>query len=125
MPNDSQDNVDLWVCPHCDILGGIETRIENGSIITNCLSCGFNLKFENVNFLTENLVRELNTEILKLFPLNIHEDIRFSWVSNKTLGLIFSIPYQELIEAIEFDISEVIEDELAERYNMNITMYYE
>ncbi|MCE7735307.1 MAG: hypothetical protein GPJ54_10545 [Candidatus Heimdallarchaeota archaeon] len=124
MPIDSQENVDLWVCPHCDILGGIEIRIDDGNIITNCLSCGFNLKFDEVKFLTESLVRKLNMEILQLFPTEIHEDIRFSWVSNKTLGLIFSIPYLELMEVIAFDISEVIE-ELSEKHDMIITVYYE
>ncbi len=117
--------VDLWVCPNCEVLIGIETRLENDQIQSNCLHCGIELPISEVSFLSQDLVKSLNIEVLDLFPPYIHEDIRFSWVSNKTLGLIFSIPHEELMDEIEFDMEEVIEDELAKKYNINVTIYYE
>jgi hypothetical protein len=122
---DSHNNVDLWVCPNCEVLGGIETRIEKDHINSNCLNCGIGIPISEVSFLSQDLVKILNSEILDLFPTFLHDDIRFSWVSNKTLGIIFSVPYNELIDEIDFSIEEVIEEELSDKYQMNITVYYE
>lgn len=121
----SSGAVGVWVCPNCDVLMGIETRVLDDKITANCLSCGTSLNFIDVHFLSEPLVRALSNEVLTAFPDHIHEDIRFSWVSNKTLGLIFSIPIEELLEEIDFDIEEEIEDALSEKYDMNVTVYYE
>lgn len=121
----NEKHVDLWVCPNCEVLMGIETRVEENKILSNCLSCGIDIPISEITFLTQNLVKSLNTEILDLFPTYLHEDIRFSWVSNRTLGLIFSIPQNEINEEIDFDIEDIIEDELSKKYKMNITVYYE
>ncbi|OLS20625.1 MAG: hypothetical protein HeimC2_36280 [Candidatus Heimdallarchaeota archaeon LC_2] len=121
----SDEFVDLWVCPNCEVLMGIETRLEKDKIYSNCLNCGTDLPISEVSFLSQALVKSLNVEVLDLFPTYIHEDIRFSWVSNKTLGLIFSIPQAELIDEIDFDMEEIIEEKLSKKYDMNITIYFE
>ncbi len=121
----TDEHVDLWVCPNCKVLMGIETRLENNRILSNCLNCGTEIQISEITFLTQELVKSLNTEIFDLFPAYLHDDIRFSWVSNKTLGLIFSIPQNELLEEIDFDIEDIIEDELSKKYKMNITVYFE
>ena len=121
----SKTSVELWVCPNCEVLMGIETRIEKDAIISNCLSCGTDIPISEVLFLSQELVRAVNKEVFDLFPTFLHDDIRFSWASNKTLGLIFSIPYNELMEEINFDIEEDIEDKLSRKYDMNITVFYE
>ena len=120
-----EEEIALWVCPHCEVLQGIETRVTGDKIDANCLSCGSHIPIENISFLTIDLVKSLNKEVLDLFPDYFHEDIRFSWVSNKTLGLIFSVPQAELLQDIDFDIEETIEEKLSSKYNMNITVYFE
>ena len=121
----SKEIVDLWVCPNCEVLIGIETRLEKDHIESNCLNCGIELPISEVLFLSQDLIKSINIDVFDLFPTYIHEDIRFSWVSNKTLGLIFSIPKEELLDEIDFDLEEIIEDNLSRKYNMNITISFE
>lgn len=116
--------IDLWVCPHCHILQGIETTIaENNTIICNCLSCGITLPFQEVGFLTENLVRDVINYVKDCLPNDMLTHTRFSWVSNKTIGIILDYAREDLYEA-GIDPEDFV-DGIEDRFSINATLFYE
>ncbi|MCH8908664.1 MAG: hypothetical protein IH840_16375, partial [Candidatus Heimdallarchaeota archaeon] len=88
-----ENSVELWVCPYCEVLQGIEITLPPNStkMQANCLNCGVSLTMEEVHFLDPVLVQQVYSYVMeKLVDLD-PDEIRFSWVSNRTVGLIFEL----------------------------------
>ena len=116
--------VDIWVCPHCEILLGIYlSRVEN-RLIAVCSSCGIVLEVENVGFINPKSVINFMDEIEKIMPQELLELIRYKWLASATVGLVIEEDFEYVQSVINFDIEEVI-DELREKLGLDITIIYD
>ena len=113
--------VDLWVCPSCHVLLGIDIDFESNAF---CVSCGIKLKIDNISFLNLELVNLLQTEIKKLLSEEYHEYSRFRWLSNKTASIMVDFDEGEVIENHP-ELYTEIEDGLAELTDLFITLIFE
>ncbi|MHA2171524.1 MAG: hypothetical protein ACXAB7_16675 [Candidatus Kariarchaeaceae archaeon] len=119
--------VDLWVCPNCNELQGIEVYREGDqqNLQSFCVKCGISLPLNTIGFIDATLARTLINEVEKLISPDIWGEIRYSWVSHRTVGIIFELPRESVIEYSNMDIVERIEDELGEQMELMITVYFE
>ena len=119
------EEVDLWVCPRCHILQGIEVWKSDDVLYARCVNCGVPLEIDEVQYINQELAKKIIEEVELSIPSIFHPDIRYSWVSNKTLGLVFELGLSELREEVDFDIIPFFEDVLASKYSINITVFFE
>ena len=116
--------VDLWVCPNCDILQGIEVGFLDNQLTMNCVSCGTLLDPKDVQFLDPKLVENVYRKITKILDHVPKDEMRFSWVSNKTLGLIFEIDREDVEAELEGSMDDLI-DQLEDEFKIALTFYFE
>ncbi len=117
--------IDLWVCPTCDVLQGIEVKKVDGGLVFNCVNCGVQLQSSQISFLDPILALTVIDYLYEKLPSEIHGDIRFTWLSNKTVGIIFEFSESEVIEIVNFDIKSLIEDEMADDLDLTTTVFFE
>lgn len=116
--------VDVWVCPHCEVLLGIYLSRVDKKLVAVCSSCGIVLDVENVGFINPESVIKLMDEIEKIMPQELLELIRYKWLASATVGLVIEEDYDYVQSAINFDMEEVI-DELSEKLGLDITIIYD
>ena len=130
LSNQYQDNlvakeVQVWVCPHCDVLQGIDVEIgEDNNFITNCVNCGVRLQMEEVHFLDPELTRKVMEDISGLLPDDFPGDIIFRWSSNKTIGIVIEGSQEEFAEYADIDTIDILEDDVAPRHGVSVTVFF-
>lgn len=113
--------VDLWVCPSCNVLLGIEVNYQQK---VNCVNCGIDLQFGDIKFIDKNLHINIQKRIYQKIDETFHSIIRFRWLSNKTLGIMIE---QDEYEFLDFhpQIYDELEDNLADEFGIVITLIFE
>ena len=116
--------VDIWVCPHCEVLLGIYLSRKDKELVAVCSSCGIVLDVENVGFINPKSVIDLIDEIEEIMPKELLDLIQYKWLASATVGLVIEEDHDYVHEIINFDMEEVI-DELREKLDLDITIIYD
>jgi len=120
-----EEEIGLWVCPQCHVLQGIEVWREVDGLRSRCVSCGVPLEPESVKFLNLDLTEQVIDEVFEVIPEFLHDYIRFSWVSNKTVGLVFEFSSHELMMEVDYDPLSYFEDEIGPKLGLTMTVFFE
>ncbi|MHA2504099.1 MAG: hypothetical protein ACXAE3_14665 [Candidatus Kariarchaeaceae archaeon] len=121
-----EDNIDIWVCPRCHVLQGIEvSKDEAGNLLSRCVNCGVPLEIDEVKYINQDKASKIIDLTLEKIPAYLVTDVRFSWLSNRTLGIIFECDQADLIEDTSPEIVDFFEDEIGKEMGLTITVYFE
>jgi hypothetical protein len=104
---------------------GVEVHEKEEQLFGNCVSCGIQLALDQVEFLSPSLSRLVIKEFEELIPEGIHQEVRYSWVSSKTVGIIFELSREEVADCMDIDLLEQFEDQMNTKYEIFLTVYYE
>ena len=114
--------IPLWVCSSCDVLLGIDINHEENLKI-NCANCGIKYKLEEIPFLSKEFIHDLIRNVEKELPEKYHQYVCNRWLSNKTVGILIDHDEQEILD--DLDIYRIIEDDIADKLDLFITLNLE
>ena len=77
-----------------------------------------------VAFLDQALVKKVYEKITQILAHVETDEMRFSWVSNRTLGLIFELDRSDVEDGLEESLDDLI-DRLEDEFKLLITVYFE
>ena len=117
--------IEIWVCPSCDILQGIEVWLENEELKSRCVNCGVPLSIDEVHFLNQNLVKQIILDFKNNFPGELFDLVRFHWLSNRTLGIVFEVSREEVSTYINENVAELVDKLFENKYNISVSVYFE
>ena len=104
---------------------GIDIRLLNNKLIGSCVSCGVVIKLRDVTFLDLDLVHKFSSIINDLFPIEYHDYIRISWMSQKTVGVIIELSLSEVEDIFDYDLKSRIEETIGDQLKLNVTTFFE
>jgi hypothetical protein len=116
--------VDVWVCPHCEVLLGIYLSRVDNNLVAVCSSCGIIHDVDKVDFINPKSVINLIDEIDNIMPEKLLVLIQYKWLASATVGLVIEEDYEFVQSLLDFDLEEKI-DELREKLGLDITIIYD